>query len=50
MLSLIIALGKINHPAVIIGDVGHTTESEICLQEVDKNKDLAIIKKLSHND
>ncbi len=38
MLSLIRALGRINHPAVIIGDAAHTKENEICLQEVDKIK------------
>ncbi|MCK4338867.1 MAG: glycosyltransferase [Candidatus Cloacimonetes bacterium] len=50
VLSLIKALSKINRPAVIIGDVAHTKESEICLQEADKNKNLIIIKGLSHND
>ncbi|MCK4358632.1 MAG: glycosyltransferase, partial [Candidatus Cloacimonetes bacterium] len=48
--SLIKALTKINHPAVIIGDVANTKESEICLNEAKKNKNLIIIKGLDHYD
>ncbi|MBC8526675.1 MAG: glycosyltransferase [Candidatus Cloacimonetes bacterium] len=50
VLSLIKALSKINHPAVIIGDIAHTKESKICLQEAKKNNNLIIIEGLSHDD
>ncbi len=50
VLSLIKALEKIDHPAVIIGDVANTKESEICLQEAKKNKNLIVIKGLRHDD
>lgn len=50
VLSLIKALTKINHPAVIIGDVANTKESEICLNKAKNNKNLIIIKGLDHYD
>ncbi|MCD6102238.1 MAG: glycosyltransferase [Candidatus Cloacimonetes bacterium] len=48
VLSLIKALEKIDHPAVIIGDVANTKESEICLNEAKENKNLIIIEGLDH--
>ena len=48
VLSLIKALEKIDHPAVIIGDVANTKESEICLNEAKENKNLIIIEGLAH--
>ncbi len=50
VLALIRALAKIDYPAVIIGDVAHTKEGKICLQEAERNKNLIIIKGIKHND
>jgi len=43
VLSLIRALGKIDHPAVIIGKTIHTGETEKVYKEAAKNKNLKII-------
>lgn len=49
-LSLIKALAKIDHPAVIIADISNTKEGKICLHEAERNKNLIIIKGLKHDD
>ena len=48
-LSLIKALSKIDHPAVIIGKVYKTSEGLKCINEAKKNKNLIIIDGLDHN-
>ncbi|MFO7890974.1 MAG: glycosyltransferase family 4 protein [bacterium] len=49
VLSLIKALGKIDHPAVIIGRITPGDESEACLKEAEKNNNLIIIDGLDHD-
>ena len=48
-LSLIKALSKIDHPAVIIGKIYKTSEGLKCINEAKKNKNLIIIDGLDHN-
>ena len=48
-LSLIRALSKIDHPAVIIGRIYPSEEAEICLEEGKKNKNLTIITGFDHD-
>ena len=47
-LSLIRALNKIDHPAVIIGRIFPSKESDICMAESKKNKNLTIITGIDH--
>ncbi len=49
VLSLIKALARIDHPAVIIGRITPGDESEACLKEAEKNNNLIIINGLDHN-
>ncbi len=49
ILSLIKALSKIDHPAVIIGRITPGDESKACLKEAEKNKNLLIIDGIDHN-
>ncbi len=48
-LTLIKALSKIDHPAVIIGKIYNTSEGLSCIKEAKKNKNLIIIDGLDHN-
>jgi glycosyltransferase involved in cell wall biosynthesis len=48
-LSLIRALNKIDHPAVIIGKIFHNAYADQCLAEARKNKNLLIIGDLPNN-
>ena len=48
-LSLIRALSKIDHPAVIIGRIFPSKEADICMEEGEKNKNLTIITGIDHN-
>jgi len=48
-LSLIRALGKIDHPAVIIGRIFPSKEADICIEEAETNKNLTIITGLDHD-
>ena len=48
VLSLIRALRRIDHPAVIIGRITSGGESEACLREAEKNKNLILIDGLDH--
>lgn len=49
-LNLIKALGKIDHPAVIIGRITAGGEAEEVLKEAEKNKNVLIIDGIAHND
>ena len=49
VLSLIRALNRIDHPAVIIGQVVSSREAELCLSEAKKNKNLILIDGFDHN-
>ncbi len=49
VLSLIRALSRIDHPAVIIGQVVSSREAELCLSEAKKNKNLILIDGLDHD-
>ncbi len=49
VLSLIRALRRIDHPAVIIGQVVSSREAELCLKEAKKNKNLILIDGLDHD-
>ena len=48
-LSLIRALSKIDHPAVIIGRIYPSKEADLCLEEGEKNKNLTIIPGINHD-
>ena len=48
-LSLIRALHKIDHPAVIIGRIFPSKEADMCIEEAKKNKNLTIIPGIDHN-
>jgi len=48
-LSLIRALSKIDHPAVIIGRIFPSKEADICMEEAKKNNNLTIITGIDHN-
>ena len=48
-LSLIRALSKIDHPAVIIGRIFPSKEADICMEEGKKNKNLTIIPGIDHD-
>ena len=48
-LSLIRALSKIDHPAVIIGRIFPSKEADICIEEGKRNKNLTIIKGIDHD-
>ena len=48
-LSLIRALSKIDHPAVIIGRIFPSKEADLCLEEGKKNKNLTIITGIDHD-
>ena len=49
VLKLIRSLSKINHPAVFIGKIIQSGETEIVLSESSKNKNLKIIDELENN-
>lgn len=48
-LSLIRALSKIDHPAVIIGRIFPSKEADLCIEEGKKNKNLTIITGIDHD-
>ena len=48
-LSLIRALDKIDHPAVIIGKIFPSKEADLCMEEGGKNKNLTIITGIDHD-
>lgn len=48
-LSLIRALEKIDHPAVIIGNYYPSREGKKCLEEAKKNKNITIIQGIDHD-
>ena len=48
-LSLIRALNKIDHPAVIIGRILPSKEADICIKEAGRNKNLTIITGIDHD-
>lgn len=48
-LSLVRALSKIDHPAVIIGRIFPSKEADLCMEEGKKNKNLTIITGIDHD-
>lgn len=48
-LSLIRALKRIDHPAVIIGRVYPSEEGNLCLKEAETNKNLTLIRGIDHD-
>lgn len=49
VLSFIRALQHIDHPAVIIGQTIDSRETELCLKEAEKNKNIIIIDGMDHD-
>ena len=49
VLSLIKALGRIDHPSVIIGRIINSSYGEACVQEAKKHKQILLINGLDHD-
>jgi len=49
-LNVIKALRQIDHPAVVIADILHNEEGELCKQEIERSNNIKLIKWLQHDD
>lgn len=47
---IIKALQKLDHPSVIIADVLHNAEGELCRREINRSKNILLIEWLDHDD